>query len=66
VLLDALSQIGRQLDLTAIRELEIVEVDMAATGALDDIASADREPTGKTTNLGTHGNLSLIESNPPQ
>ena len=52
----SLGRIGRQRDLPAIRKFEIAQVDMA-TAPFNDIASADRKPGRKATDLGTHGIL---------
>src|ERR1700676_1859331 len=49
-------QIGRQVDLAAVRKFEISQAD-AAGAALDHIAGADREPGRKTTDLATHASL---------
>src|SRR5262249_46461720 len=51
-------QIGRQFDVSAIRKLQISQTDakasLSAAAALDDVASADREPAGETVCKGTH------------
>src|SRR5882724_8217100 len=56
--------LGRQLDLTSIRELEIPQMHVTAA-TFDDIARSDRKPARETTDPGTHGPLSCLTTGPP-
>src|ERR1700722_8978878 len=51
-------QIGRQINLAAIRKFQISQADMAPA-AFDHVAGADREPARQTNDLATHASLLL-------
>ena len=63
----SLRSVARQFHLTAVRKFEISQVDAKATlgagATFNDVASSNREPTGKTIDKRTHG--TLLRGTPP-